>query len=218
MNKAEEVTIADLASEIQQCLAGPLREKLGYDPQVVLVDAAPNKIRKKRKDASAGRWSAERGDQILIRFTPPEASASKRAISDPPPTGPSVRSLPRVAGNDSTAELIQALNRAEHRRGFDFVALKWFRDTALPAEAFAWAQSDFSRRQVLTDAIEKRLILTNKVPNPKSPFPVTAIRLNRSVPEVSKVLGEKDDTDLDFHPFEIRGEPLSATIIRERRQ
>ncbi len=216
MAKVEEVTIADLASEIQKCLAGPLREKLGYEPQVVLVDAGPNRIRRKRKDASAGRWSAERGDQILIRFTPP-GSAPRHAIADSPGK-PLAPTAPKVAGNDFIAELIQALNRAEHRRGFDFVSLKWFRDTALPAEAFAWAQSDFSRREVLSDAIEKRLILTNKVPNPKSPFPVTAIRLNRSLPEVSKVLGEKDDTDLDFHPVEIRGEPLSATIIRERRQ
>ncbi|HEV3513479.1 MAG TPA: hypothetical protein VGS05_17345 [Candidatus Sulfotelmatobacter sp.] len=218
MNRSEEATIADLASEIQQCLAGPLREKFGYEPQVVLVDDAPNKIRRKRKDASAERWSAERGDQILIRFTPPEPSAAKGTISEPPSTGPSTPGGGKVKDDNATVALIQALNRAEHRRGFDFVSLKWFRDTALPAEPFEWAQSDHSRRQVLADAIEKRLILTNKVPNPRSPFPVTAIRLNHSVPEVINVIGQKDDTDFDFHPVEILGEPLSATVIRERRQ
>jgi transcriptional regulator with XRE-family HTH domain len=30
-------------------------------------------------------------------------------------------------------------------------------------------------------------------------------------------LGQVSEADLDFHPVEIRGEPLSATILRERR-
>jgi hypothetical protein len=29
---------------------------------------------------------------------------------------------------------------------------------------------------------------------------------------------EQQNRDLDFHPIEIPGEPLSATIIRERRE
>jgi len=218
VNRVEEVTIADLASEIQQCLVGPLRNKLGYEPQVVLVDDGANKIRRKRKNASAGHWSAERGDQILIRFVPPSAPVLKRSTAEPQPREPQNLHAPTAASKDATAGLIQALNRAEHRRGFDFVSLKWFRDTALPAEGFDWAQADFSRRSVLTEAIEKRVILTSKVPNPRSSFPVTAIRLNRSMSEVIAALGENDNTDLGFHPVEIRGEPLSATIIRERRQ
>jgi len=56
------------------------------------------------------------------------------------------------------------------------------------------------------------------VPNPKSPqFPVTTVRLNRLMPEVKVVLGQNGSSDLDFHPVEIAGEPLSATILRERR-
>jgi len=109
------------------------------------------------------------------------------------------------------------LNLAEHRPGFDFVSLKWFRDAALPAGGYEWAKSDSTRHQVLSDAIARRLILTNKVPNPKDPsFPVTAIRVNRQMPEVMKIIGEAWYADSDFHPVEIRGEPLSATIIRER--
>lgn len=70
---------------------------------------------------------------------------------------------------------------------------------------------------MLNSAIEKRLILTNKVQNPKSPqFPVTSIRVNRLMPEVQAVLGHPKK-DLDFHPIHIKGEPLSATILRERR-
>jgi len=61
------------------------------------------------------------------------------------------------------------------------------------------------------------LILVGKVPNPKSPqFPVTSIRLNRLMPEVQEVLG-LPKKDLGFHPIHIKGEPLSATILRERR-
>jgi hypothetical protein len=65
--------------------------------------------------------------------------------------------------------------------------------------------------------IDKRLVLVGKVPNPKSPqFPVTSIRLNRLMPELQEVLG-LPKKDLDFHPIRIKGEPLSATILRERR-
>ncbi len=114
--------------------------------------------------------------------------------------------------------MIRSLDRAEKRPGYPFVSLKWFRDQALPAEGWDWTGSDETRQNVLRIAIEKRLILTSKVPNPKSPqFPVTAIRLNRLMPEVAGVLGEKSE-DWDFHPVEIRGEPLSATILRERRR
>jgi hypothetical protein len=57
----------------------------------------------------------------------------------------------------------------------------------------------------------------SKVPNPKSPqFPVTAIRLNRLLPEIQAILGEQV-ADSDFRPVDIRGEQLSATVLRERR-
>ena len=81
------------------------------------------------------------------------------------------------------ADLVRALDRAESRPGYGFVSLKWFRDGVLTA--FDWAQPDATRQNVLREAIEKRLVLTSKAPNPKSPeFPVTAIRLNRLLPEI----------------------------------
>jgi hypothetical protein len=60
--------------------------------------------------------------------------------------------------------------------------------------------------------------LTYKVPNPKSPaFPVTAIRLNRRHPEVAAALEDEEGATSEFAPLAIKGEPLSATVLRERR-
>jgi hypothetical protein len=113
-------------------------------------------------------------------------------------------------------DLIRSLDRAESKPGYNFVALKWFRDVVLPG-----VRPDMSaeeRNLVLRDAIEKRLVLTSKVSNPKSPeFPVTALRLNRSLPETQAILGIPDTALSEFQPVAIRGEALSTTILRERR-
>jgi hypothetical protein len=117
----------------------------------------------------------------------------------------------------SEVELIRALDRAESTPGWSFVSLKKFRDEILPVENISYLDSDVLRQNALRYAIDKRLILRGKVQNPKSPqFPVTTIRLNRLLPEVQEVLG-LPKKDLDFHPIHIKGEPLSATILRERR-
>jgi hypothetical protein len=99
--------------------------------------------------------------------------------------------------------------------------LKKFRDEILPAERpedMPNLRTAEAQRHFLQQAIEKRLVLVGKLPNPKAPqFPVTTIRLNRLMPEVAAALGQRGSTDLGFSPIEIRGEPLSATILRERR-
>ena len=193
------------------------RVPAGYEPRIVLVDNGDHKIRRKRKTASADNWIGE-SDQILIRFEP-RASSENKPVPENPGIMPNSSVVASPSEKNILTELIEALDRAEHRRGYDFVSLKWFRDTALVGESFEWARSASTRHQLLSDAIESRLILTNKVANPKSAqFPVTAIRLNRLMPEVRKALGAADSgSDLDFHPIEIRGEPLSTTILRERR-
>lgn len=109
------------------------------------------------------------------------------------------------------------MDDAESTPGWNFVSLKKFRDEILPSANVPSIRSDVERQSVLRSTIEKRLILKKPVPNPKSPqFPVTSIRLNRLMPEVQEVLG-LPKKDLDFHPIHIKGEPLSATILRERR-
>jgi len=148
----------------------------------------------------AENWSADHGE-IRVTF---EAA--------PGPASP-----PESEVDNSLAELICTLDRAELRPGYDFVALKWFRDSVLPAVRPSWA-GPAGRTAVLGDAIERQIVLTSKVPNPKSPmFPVTAIRLNRSLPEVRRLLGAAGDASPGFHPVAIRGEALSATVLRERR-
>jgi hypothetical protein len=124
---------------------------------------------------------------------------------------------PGVLVHPAEAELLRALDRAESTPGWSFVSLKKFRDEILPSENIPSIRTDVERQNVLRTAIDKRLILKKPVPNPKSPqFPVTSIRLNRLMPEVQEMLGYAKK-DLDFHPIHIKGEPLSATILRERR-
>ncbi len=129
----------------------------------------------KRKTADFERnWRAD-ADSIRIWFEPQETSGNPEPIAKS--VAPSPASLPvqvAAAVSDPLADMVRALDRAESRRGYDFVSLKWFRDAALPSEGLSWASSDATRQNVLRGAIEKRLILTSKVPNPKSPqFPVT---------------------------------------------
>jgi hypothetical protein len=83
-------------------------------------------------------------------------------------------------------DLCATLAEAE-RGGHAFIALKWFRDSFLPRKSFHWNQSPDSRQLILAEAILRGVVLTSKIPNPKTPaYPTTTIRLNRAeagVPE-----------------------------------
>ncbi len=127
------------------------------------------------------------------------------------------RPEPQVVVPTRMTEMLRALDNAEQRPGYGFVSLKWFRDSVLPAVTPSFADPE-ARQSILLEGIEKRLLLTNKVPNPKNPsFPVTAVRINREHPEMAALLGPGRSGDSGFSPVEIRGEPLSETILRERR-
>lgn len=213
------VRIDQLEPELAQKLVSPLRNILHelrytlpgqYQLRVSLLDA---KGRKKRSDASAENWSPESG-RIEIRFEP--APETQKMVAPEVSYGADKRS----SSDSLQARLLQALNRAESTPGWNFVSLKKFRDEILPGEPFepgTFQPTDVHWQEAIRSAIDKRLILVGKVPNPKSPqFPVTSIRLNRLMPEVQAVLGHPMK-DLDFHPIRIKGEPLSAIILRERR-
>lgn len=185
--------------------------------------------RKKRRSASAENWSPESG-RIEIRLElgsnqsrpgktdmQPQSAGAPNAL---PKSGLDAKGGPEPDVHPILVALIKALDRAESTPGWSFVSLKKFRDEVLPLEPFdpgGFQPTDVHWREAIGNAIAKRLVLTGKVPNPKSPqFPVTTIRLNRLMPEVKAALGHAESPDLDFHPVEIKGEPLSATIIRER--
>ena len=192
--------IQDMESHLEQALAQlGSAEFPGYRIRVSLVD---RNQRKKRKDAAAGHWAPDAGGQILITFEPKPAETSAE---------------PAQPASNTMADLIRALSRAESRPGYGFVALKWFRDQVLPAVRPDWGSPE-SRTAILREAIDAGMVLTSKVPNPKSPaFPVTAVRVNRSLPAVSAILGVPAAPPDEFRPVAIRGEGLSDTVLRERR-
>jgi hypothetical protein len=203
----------------------PIHESLRLRLSLLNADG-----RKKRSNAVAQAWSPEKSEpaqfwlepSTATETVPPPAVAQQIQTATPPPVV-TVISGSHGAGDASVyvhpaeAELLRALDRAESTPGWSFVSLKKFRDEILPSADVPSIRSDVERQSVIGSAIEKRFVLTGKVQNPKSPqFPVTSIRLNRLMPEVQRVLGLPKN-DLDFHPIRIKGEPLSAIILRERR-
>jgi hypothetical protein len=185
--------------------------------------------RKKRSNAVAQAWAPEKSEPAQFWLEPfavaetvrvSEVPARAEAMTPSGELGP--KASPDATGESfnvhpAEAELLRALDRAESTPGWSFVSLKKFRDEILPVENIPCLRSDVERQNALRYAIDNRLILRKPVPNPKSPqFPVTSIRLNRLMPKVQAVLGQPRK-DLDFHPVHIKGEPLSAIILRERR-
>jgi hypothetical protein len=208
-----------LLSDILQDLGYPLPQS--HQVKASLLDSHG---RKKRSNAAADNWSPVMG-RIEIRFEPavPEEKKPNSRVATTAAKQPTAIAgkLPKdIAGvHPAEADLLKALDRAESRPGWSFVPLKKFRDEILPQEHLpSSANTDVELRALLESVISKNFVLVGKVPNPKSPqFPVTTIRLNRLRPEVKTVLGQNGNSDLDFHPVEISGEPLSATILHERR-
>lgn len=122
------------------------------------------------------------------------------------------------ADAQNLAALLRSLKQASVAR--KFVALKWFRDQWLPQTG---ATADWSielRKAAIVSAIQGGYVRTYKVDNVRTPdFPVTAIAVNDANPEVERVLsGNASSTpNLPFQPVEIRGKPLSRTVLEDRR-
>jgi hypothetical protein len=180
--------------------------------------------RKKRRTASIENWSPETGE-ILIYFSrdsqedypqerriEPPASLNLRAYSPEAhraPIFPAQRPVSHSTVNPSPIQqLCNTLEEVE-RQGRSFVALKWFRDDVLPSKGFSWAINSEERQAVLAEAVESGAVVTSKIPNPRSPFPTTTIRLNRS--RATNPVGQRR-----YAPVPVQGEPLSTTILRDR--
>jgi hypothetical protein len=181
-----------------------------------IVELCSESGRSKRRNASAESWSPEE-DEIRIYF--------ERADGEEAPARPARSSVPvhevqyeDDEGEDVFApadmdarvkELCGALAEAE-RGGHAFIALKWFRDSFLPRKSFRWNQSPELRQSILAEAIQRGVVLTSKIANPKTPaYPTTTIRLNRAeagIPEEAH----------RFHPVAVQGEALTAVLEEER--
>lgn len=210
-------TVADSKAGLQRSLGEALRTHLpqtaGYEVKVEILENG----RKKRSDASRESWQASLGE-IRITFGSRVGASSAHSRAKAAPGGSENQRQDRSASANQRDDLVRSLERAERRPGFDFIALKWFRDVFLPEEGHTWASSSRARDEALRGAIQDGIILTSKVPNPRTPtFPVTAIRLNRRHPDVLRILGESGTDMAAFRPIDIQGEPLSATVLRERR-
>jgi hypothetical protein len=179
-----------------------------------IVELCSESGRSKRRNASADTWSPEE-DEVRIYFERVDADetavrsgraqrAASHAEEDDQPDEP----LPGDM-DARVKELCSALAEAE-RGGHAFIALKWFRDSFLPRKAYRWNQHPETRQAVLAEAIQRGVVLTSKIANPKTPaYPTTTIRLNRSeagIPEEAQ----------RFHPIEVQGEPVAATIEEDR--
>ena len=226
-------TIQDTQSEIERALeclpklVSQLPEELkplirlappqGIHAHVSLRRPDKKTSRQIKRNAPAGSWRPE-SDLVIISYA---ASAAETEIPAPAEEikpaeivrGPGRKQQP---ASDPARELLQALAQAE--MGRQFVSLKWFRDTCLPQKGFPWGATPEERYRVLMDAMDRRWILTSRIPNPKNPqFPVTAIRVNRPLGEVRAILDENAKASSAFAPISIPGEWLSETVLRERR-
>jgi hypothetical protein len=216
---AEEIieeALGELAFSQDPGLARALRflAPPGYQ---AIVELCSENGRSKRRNASADTWSPEE-DEVRIYFeriddneAAPRSGRGSRALAQ--------HHFEEAEDDEEDAipadldarvkELCAALAEAE-RGGHAFIALKWFRDSFLPRKAFRWNQHPESRQAVLAEAIQRGVVLTSKIANPKTPaYPTTTIRLNRAeagIPEEAQ----------RFHPVAVHGETVAAAIEEER--
>jgi hypothetical protein len=182
-----------------------------------IVELCSESGRSKRRNSSAESWSPEE-DEVRIYFERADGSESAPRATRSAPRAIAERSFDEEDGQQAVIpadldarvkELCAALAEAE-RGGHAFIALKWFRDSFLPRKAFRWNQHPEPRQAVLAEAIQRGVVLTSKIANPKTPaYPTTTIRLNRAeagIPEEAQ----------RFHPVAIHGDSIALAIEEER--
>jgi hypothetical protein len=216
---AEEIieeALSELAFSQDPGLARALRflAPPGYQ---AIVELCGENGRSKRRNAPAESWSPEE-DEVRIYFERLDDNAAGPVRQSRASRASLEQGFEDMVENDPALpadvdarvkELCAALAEAE-RGGHAFIALKWFRDSFLPRKAFRWNQHPESRQAVLAEAIQRGVVLTSKIANPKTPaYPTTTIRLNRTeagVPEEAQ----------RFHPVVVQGESISEAIQEER--
>ncbi len=182
-----------------------------------IVELCSENGRSKRRNAAADSWSPEE-DEVRIYFeridgaeAAPRSARTPRAVAEPAfdEDDDSQEAVIPADLDARVKELCAALAEAE-RGGHAFIALKWFRDSFLPRKTFRWNQHPESRQAVLAEAIQRGVVLTSKIANPKTPaYPTTTIRLNRAeagIPEEAQ----------RFHPVTVHGDSIAEAIEEER--
>ena len=180
-----------------------------------IVELCSENGRSKRRNASADSWSPEE-DEVRIYFErigdaePAQRQSRSRAQVDRTFDEDDNQEVQIPAALDARVkELCAALAEAE-RGGHAFIALKWFRDSFLPRKAFRWNQHPESRQAVLAEAIQRGVVLTSKIANPKTPaYPTTTIRLNRAEAGMPEEVQR-------FHPVTVHGDSITDAIEEER--
>jgi hypothetical protein len=215
---AEEIieeALSELAYSQDPGLARALQflAPAGYQ---VIVELCSENGRSKRRNAMADSWSPE-DDEVRIYFERLDGEepamrssrASRGVSSRLMEEDEEVEALLPADLDSRVKELCGALAEAE-RGGHAFIALKWFRDSFLPRKTYRWNQHPETRQAVLAEAIQRGVVLTSKIANPKTPaYPTTTIRLNRAeagIPEEAQ----------RFHPVEAQGEPVGVAIDEDR--
>jgi hypothetical protein len=181
-----------------------------------IVELCSENGRSKRRNASADSWSPEE-DEVRIYFEriddgehAPRSARSQRSATSHLSDEEDDQEAVLPADMDARVkELCAALAEAE-RGGHAFIALKWFRDSFLPRKAFRWNQHPETRQMVLAEAIQRGVVMTSKIANPKTPaYPTTTIRLNRAEAGIP-------DEAQRFHPVAVQGESVAETMGEER--
>jgi hypothetical protein len=182
-----------------------------------IVELCGENGRSKRRNATADSWSPEE-DEVRIYFerlgdgesAPRMARAPhSAAVHDYDDDDDGQEAVIPADLDARVKELCAALAEAE-RGGHAFIALKWFRDSFLPRKAFRWNQHPESRQAVLAEAIQRGVVLTSKIANPKTPaYPTTTIRLNRAEAGIP-------DEAQRFHPVAVHGDSIADAIEEER--
>jgi len=175
---------------------------------------------KRRKDARQRRPTADKphkdGDWILVRLEDSRVAS----VGGPPSRMPMPAEHANAQANGSAmdqAQCLQALRRAETAPGHSFVALKWFRDSYLPRQGFAWAESPEARDAALREITARGWARVEKIPNPRNPgFDTSALRVQMDSQEVRNILGEEESRGWGFPRIKVQGES-GTEILRKMR-
>jgi len=146
----------------------------------------------------------------------PESTESKEPVTDvqeiednEPVTAGAIHELP----DDRDARFIREFSRLQDANRFMWAG--FVVKTLLPQLGF----SDAEAKDLFQRLESEGVLMTSKEPNPKNPdFPTTVVRLNREHPAVRQALDKNGAPRPAKFPLgKVSGEPLSETILRERR-